>query len=269
MSERDFNPIELFSMYMQLTGVPTLESEPGNDPALRGKTLGIVNGASWISLWSTYFARQMLPGVKLVNVGNEGVQLNFMGAHQRGEPCPPQINIDLFVQYAEDLVKLYPIDAVIITCSTMNRAAGAGKAAMAKHRIPVVQIDEPMMEAAVTHGGKILVVATHGPTVKNTQQLLRETAEKLGTEVSFAGATIEDAFHYLGNGDIQAHNEAIAGAIREAAGKERIDLAVLAQLSMSVFKFSYPDCETTFGFPVLTSGECGFARVKEILTENA
>lgn len=259
-------------MYMQITGVPTLDTEYGDDASLydvvlRGKTLGIVNGSSWISLWSTYFARQILPGVKLVQVGNEGVQLNFMGAHKRGEPCPPQINIDLFVQYAEDLVKLYKIDAIIITCSTMNRAAGAVKAAMTKYALPVVQIDEPMMEAAVNHGGKILVVATHGPTVKNTQQLLREAAEKLGKDVSFAGATIEEAFHYLGDGDIQAHNDAIAEAIREASDKEQIDIAVLAQLSMSVFKFSYPDCEKAFGFPVLTSGECGFERVKEILTQ--
>ena len=263
----DFNPIDLFSMYMKLTGVPTLEDAPTDIPQLQGKNLGIVNGSSWISLWSTYFARQILPGVKLINVGNEGVQLNFMGAHKRGEPCPPQINIDLFVQYAEDLVKLYKIDAIIITCSTMNRAAGAVKTAMEKHHIPVVQIDEPMMETAVNHGGRILVVATHGPTVKNTQQLLRETAEKLGKEVSFAGATIEDAFHYLGDGDIQAHNEALAGTIRQACNKETIDIAVLAQLSMSVFKLSYPDCEKEFGIPVLTSGECGFEMVKDILTQ--
>ena len=196
--------------------------------------------------------------------GMKGVQLNFMGAHKRGEPCPPQINIDLFVNHAEDIVRLYGADAFIITCSTMNRAAGAVKDAMAKYNIPVVQIDEPMMEGAVNHGGKILVVATHGPTVDNTQQLLRETAENMNKQVSFAGATIEEAFEYLGEGDIQAHNEAIAKTIREACGKEKIDIAVLAQLSMSVFKLSYPDCEKEFGIPVLTSGECGFHRVKEI-----
>ena len=114
----DFNPIDLFSMYMKLTGVPYLEEAPAVDPKLQGKKLGIVNGASWITLWSTYFANQVLPGVKLINVGNEGIQLNFMGAHKRGEPCPPQINIDLFANYAEDIVRLYGADAIIITCST-------------------------------------------------------------------------------------------------------------------------------------------------------
>jgi hypothetical protein len=83
--------------------------------------------------------------------------------------------------------------------------------------------------------------------------------------VDFAGATTEEAFEHLGNGNIQAHNEAIGKAIREACSQEKIDIAVLAQLSMSVFKFSYPDCEKEFDIPVLTSGECGFQRVKEIL----
>jgi len=242
--------------------VPKPEPE---DSSLRGKKLGIINGASWTSLWSTYFGRLLLPGVKLINVGNEAVQLNFMRAHHRGEPVPPQINIDRFVQYAEDLVALYDIDAIIITCSTMNRSAEAVRAAMKPHGVPVVQIDEAMMEVAIDHGGRILVVATHGPTVKNTQALLRETAQRRGTSVEFAGSTIENAFELLGNGDIDAHNEQIAGAIREVQKREEIDSVVLAQLSMSVFKFSYPDAEKTFGIPVFTSGETGFGKLRTVL----
>ncbi len=68
---------------------------------------------------------------------------------------------------------------------------------MKKHNVPVVQIDEAMMEKAVETGGKILIVATHGPTVKSTQALL------------------EEAFDLLGKGDIEGHNEVIARAIRE------------------------------------------------------
>lgn len=260
-----FNPEELFGMYMQITGVPTVEPEPEPEPGLEGKRLGIVNGSSWISLWSTYFGRTILPGVKLINIGNEAVQLNFMRAYAKGEKCPPQINIDLFVQYAEELQTLWGIDACIITCSTMNRAAGEVKKAMAKHGVPVIQIDEPMMEAAVTRGGTALVVATHGPTVKSTQALLQETAERMNQTFSFAGATVEEAFHQLGSGDIRGHNQTIAAAIRNAMEEKSLDSVVLAQLSMSVFKFTYSDCVKEFGIPVYTSGECGFERVKEIL----
>ncbi len=260
------NPdLELFSRYMKITGVPTLEELPCSDPRLRGKKLGAVNGSSWISLWVTFFGRRILPGVRIINVGNEAVQLNFMAAHKKGQPCPPQINIDLFARYAEDLVRLVGVDAILITCSTMNRAAGAVREAMRKYGVPVVQIDEAMMERAVSTNGRILVVATHGPTVKSTQDLLRETAERLGKQVQFAGVTVEEAFDRLGEGDIEGHNEIIARAIRAKCAEEKMAVVVLAQLSMTVFKLSYPDCEREFGVPVLTSGETGFERIGEIL----
>ncbi|MCX8036829.1 MAG: aspartate/glutamate racemase family protein [Candidatus Sumerlaeia bacterium] len=257
--------IHLFSQYMKVTGVPTLEALPSEDPLLRGKKLGAVNGSSWISLWVTFFGRRILPGVKIINVGNEAVQMNFMAAHRRGEPCPPQINIELFARYAEDLVRLVGVDAILITCSTMNRAFRTVREAMSQYGVPVVQIDEAMMERAVSADGRILVVATHGPTVKSTQDLLRETAARLGRQVQFAGVTVEEAFDRLGEGDIEGHNEVIAQAIRAKCAQEKMAVVVLAQLSMTVFKLSYPDCEREFGVPVLTSGETGFERVREIL----
>jgi len=259
------DPIRLFSDYMKVTGVPTLAPADGPDLRLAGKKLGVVNGASWVSLWSTYFGRLLLPGVKIVNAGNEAVQLNFMDAHHHGRPCPPQINIDLFCRYARDLFDLVGVDAILISCSTMNRAFGQVREHMKSIGVPVVQIDEAMMEQAVNREGRILVVATHGPTVKSTQSLLQETAVRLGKSVDFVGATVEEAFDLLGQGRIAQHNEVIAEAIRKARQTERIDIVVLAQLSMSVFLFSHPDPVAEFGVPVLTSGQTGFRRAGEIL----
>jgi hypothetical protein len=257
--------LDLFSMYMQVAGVPKLEPEPAADPALRGKKLGIINGSAWIVLWSYYFGRRLLPGVKLVNVGNDAVQLNFMAAHSDGEPCPPGANIDALVRYAEDLVNLQRVDAILLTCSTMNRSAGAVRDAVDRHDVPVVQIDEPLMEDALGHRGEVLVVATHGPTVASTRALLGEAADRLGKEVTFSGATVEEAFALLGQGDIGGHNEVIADTIRRQCSRRGIGVVVLAQLSMSVFKLSYPDCAGEFGVPVLTSAESGFERVREVL----
>ena len=259
------DPLQLFSDYMKVTGTPSLKDAEGPDPALAGKRLGVVNAGSWTNLWSSYFGQKMLPGVKILNAGNEAVQLNFMTAYHHGEACPPQINIDLFTQYAEQLYKLYQVDAILISCSTMNRAFQQVSNHMKPFKVPVIQIDEAMMEEAVSSEGKILVVATHGPTVKSTQDLLLETAKRLGKGVDFAGATVESAFELLGEGKIKEHNEVIADAIRAAAKKEKIDIVVLAQMSMSVFTFSYPDPEKEFGMRVLNSGELGFARVAEVL----
>lgn len=261
--------ISLFESYMRLTGTPSLENEPGDDPELYGKRLGIVNGGSWISLWSTYFGRRFLPGVKLINVGNDAIQLNFMRAYHNGEPCPPEVNIELFSSYADQLVTLYGIDALLITCSTMNRSADRVRRTMKPYGVPVVQIDEPMMESAVARGGTILVVATHGPTVKSTHALLRETAEREGSQVSLAGVTVESAFDHLGRGEVGEHNDIIYRAIEESVSRESITTVVLAQLSMSLFALSYPDTERTLGVPVLTSGEEGFRRIRTVLKGGA
>jgi len=252
---------------MKVTGVPDIAPEEGPDPKLSGKKLGVVNGSSWTSLWSSYFGKTMLPGVKIINVGNEAVQLNFMQAHSRGLACPPQINIDLFCKYASDLYDLHQVDAVMISCSTMNRAFRQVSDTMKAVGVPVIQIDEAMMEQAVSSEGRILVVATHGPTVKSTESLLRETADRLGKKVDFVGATVEEAFELLGRGEIAEHNQAIAEAIRSAQSRDKADIVVLAQLSMSVFSFSFPEPEKEFGIRVLNSGQTGFARAAEVLRQ--
>ncbi len=258
------DPVRLFSEYMRVTGTPSLAPEVG-DRKLTGKSLGLVNGSTWVSLWGTWFGRTILPGVKLVHAGGDHVQLKFMAAHHANERCPPRENIKSFVNTARELVAFHPVDAVLITCSTMNRAAGEVRKALRTSRIPVVQIDEAMMERAVERGGRILVIATHGPTVTSTQALLRETAARLKREVAFDGATVEAAFDLLGKGEIVRHNRLIAQAIRAAQKHGSIDTVVLAQLSMSVFALEHPDPMREFGVPVLTSGECGFQRVRELL----
>jgi aspartate/glutamate racemase len=257
------DPIRLFSEFLTVTGVGRLEAEGEGDPALEGKRLGLINAACWVTLWSCYFGKLYLPGVKLINFANDAVQFNFTRAFTAGESCPPQRNIEEFARAARNLVELADVDAILITCSTMNRSYPTVAAAV---DVPVVQIDMPMMEAAVNHGGKVLVIATLVTTVKSTQALLEETAERLGKAVTSTGVTVEEAWERLAVGDVQKHNELLAKAIREAQAREELGCVVLAQLSMSVFTLSYPDPEAEFGLPVFTSGHMGFERVRQILT---
>ena len=263
----DRETLDLFSRYMKVVGVPRLEPDATAEPGLFGKKLGLLNGSAWIQLWSYYFGRLYLPGVKLINLGNEAVQLNFMQAHAEGGESPPPRNIELFARYARDLVELADIDAVLITCSTMSRSFVRVQEAVCDYGVPVLQIDQPMMEKAVMLGGRILIVATHGPTVTSTRRLLEETvtAKSDGKHLKYAGATVERAFDLLGEGRIEEHNQVLAETIRAYLRKDRVDQVLLAQLSMSVFKLSYPDAEAEFGVPVLTSGEEGFIRMREIL----
>lgn len=261
-------PLEFFSNYLRLTGIAHLGPEKQGDPRLLGKRLGLLNGSSWVTAWSNYFGRLLLPGVTLVNAGNDAVQLNFMQAHADNKPCPPAANIERFVAYARDLVELANVDVVLITCSTMNRSYARVAEALESYRVPVVQIDMPMMEAAVARGGRTLVIATHGPTVKSTQALLEETATRLGQSIAYDGATVESAWHKLADGDVAGHNRLLADTLQDQLKQNTYSSVVLAQLSMSAFLFSYPDPEGTFGLPVFTSGQCGFERVRELLLWN-
>jgi hypothetical protein len=259
--------LRLFSDYLRVTGVAHLGPEPSGDPALIGKRLGLINGSSWITMWSNYFGRMYLPGVHLINMGNEAVQMNFMESYSKGLSCPPQSNIEAFVRYACDLAELAHVPAVMITCSTMNRAFPIVAAALSQYKIPLVQIDRPLMERAVTHGGPVLVIATHGPTMKSTQALLHETAAEMGQKIEVSGLMVEEAWERLSVGDIKGHNEVLALEMRRALERDRFACAVLAQLSMSIFVFSFPDPIAEFGIPVFTSGQCGFEKVSQTLKE--
>ena len=265
VSSASVDPRDLFAEYIRVTGLPHLGPEPQGDPVLIGKRLGLLNGSTWIALWSSFFARRYLPGVQLVHAGSDAVQLNFMAAHDRGEPCPPEANVQAFVRYAQDLADLGGVDAVLITCSTMNRAYPAVEHALAGRGCPVLQIDAPMMERAVEQGGPVLVLATHGPTVRSTSQLLAETAGARGRSVERIELSLPEAWSRLAEGAVEGHNRVLAEAIREQCRHRRLGCVVLAQLSMSVFLLSYPEPQREFGLPVWTSAECGFQRVRDVL----
>ncbi len=257
--------LHLFSTYLSITGVAHIGPEPAGDPRLLRKRLGLLNGSTWITLWANYFGRKYLPGVHLVNAGNEAVQINFMEAHAAGSMDLPPANLAAFERYALDLVQLGHVDAVLITCSTMNRAYLQVSEALQPYQTLVYQIDRPMMERALKCGGKILVIATHGPTVDSTKALLQEVAGETGDTVSMTGVLVEAAWNCLARGEVEEHNAILAWTIRERMQTEEIGCVVLAQLSMTVFLLSYPDPWKEFGIPVYTSGQCGFEAVREAL----
>jgi hypothetical protein len=170
-----------------------------------------------------------------------------------------------FKRYALDLAELGRVDAVLITCSTMNRAYPQVREALQPYGVPVYQIDRPMMERAVNHGGRILVIATHGPTVESTQALLRDVAAEIGRTANVTGAFVEEAWACLARGEVEEHNSILAKTIWDHMQIEETGCVVLAQLSMTVFLLSHPNPLKEFGIPVFTSGQSGFEAVREVL----
>jgi Asp/Glu/hydantoin racemase len=113
-------------------------------------------------------------------------------------------------------------------CSSISETAALLRQVVG---VPVVQVDEPMAEAAVNAGRRIGVFATLESTLSPSQALVERVARQMGREVEVRPILCEGAFARLQAGDTEGHDSILAECIRGAAGE--IDVAVLAQASMA------------------------------------
>jgi hypothetical protein len=120
------------------------------------------------------------------------------------------------------------VDAVLLTCSTVG--PGAAEAA-GRARIPVLRTDTALAEAAVTTGGKVVVLCAVATTVGPTQALFEAVAK--GTtaivDVQLVDASAWTAFRA---GDANTYFKIIAAAC-DAAFDAGGDVVALAQASMT------------------------------------
>ncbi len=118
--------------------------------------------------------------------------------------------------------------ALLNCCSSISETASLLREVVA---LPVVQVDEPMAEAAVNAGGRIGVFATLESTLGPSAALVERVARRLEREVEVRAVFCAGAFTRLQAGDAEGHYTLILEAIRRAA--DEIDVAVLAQASMA------------------------------------
>ena len=78
--------IRYFENYLSVTGLPHTGPEIEGDPELIDKRVGLVNGASWIVMWSYYFGRQFLPGAHLIPLSSQ-ISLFQCGQSQLIRSC--------------------------------------------------------------------------------------------------------------------------------------------------------------------------------------
>jgi Asp/Glu/hydantoin racemase len=118
--------------------------------------------------------------------------------------------------------------ALLNCCSSISETAALLRQVVA---LPVVQIDEPMAEAAVKAGRRIGVFATLESTLAPSVALVERVAREMGREVEVRAHFCEGAFDRLQQGDPAGHDAILADCVGRAAGE--IDVAVLAQASMA------------------------------------
>jgi Asp/Glu/hydantoin racemase len=137
-------------------------------------------------------------------------------------------------------------DMVLVTCSSIGPAVDLGKLVAS---IPVLRVDRPMADYAVSIGERIGVAATLQTTLEPTTALIKERAESANKEIVLTSKLCEGAFDAVIAGDVEKHDELVSQGLRELM--EQVDVIVLAQASMARVVGELPDNEVPI--PVLSS----------------
>ncbi len=149
-------------------------------------------------------------------------------------------------------------DAIMFTCSSISPCADVvGKLV----GIPVLKIDEPMVDKAVLLGTRIGVAATVPTTLAPTTALVYARAAHAGRQVTVDSILCEGAYDALIAGDLQTHDRIVRDGL--ATLMSRNGVVVLAQASMARVADAIPDSEQMV--PVLSSPRLAMERVRDVL----
>jgi Asp/Glu/hydantoin racemase len=196
---------------------------------------------------------ELLPGVQLMHVLDEPL---LERVRQRGQLAPEDsARLQTHVVVAEEI----GAHAILVTCSTVSPCVDDVRP---EANIPVMKIDEAMIDEAVARGTKIGVVATNVTTLEPTRQLLEAQADVAAKEIEVELVLVENALPALLSGDGTTHDKLVKEAVLELA--DRVDVVILAQASMARVLDVIPEAERPV--PILSSPHLALERVRELLS---
>lgn len=195
---------------------------------------------------------ELLPGVELMHILDEPL---LERVRQRGQLAPEDsARLQTHVAVAEET----GAHAILVTCSTVSPCVDDVRP---EANIPVMKIDEAMIDEAVARGTKIGVVATNVTTLEPTRQLLEAQADVAAKEIEVELVLVENALPALLSGDGTTHDKLVKETVLELA--DRVDVVILAQASMARVLDVIPEAERPV--PILSSPHLALERARELL----
>jgi Asp/Glu/hydantoin racemase len=166
----------------------------------------------------------------------------------------------IFQRVAEHVVAAERAGATAVqcTCSSISPCVDASRPQV---NIPVLKIDEPMVDAALRLGSRIGIAATAPTTLKPTTDLVHARAAAQGLSVQVESVLCEGAYDALFSGNTQRHDEIVTQALRGLM--TRTDVIILAQASMARVAQGIPAGEQSV--PILSSPRLAMERVRTVL----
>ena len=194
---------------------------------------------------------EIIPQVEMINIIDDSLLKEVMA---NGKISPGIVKrICTYAIQAECM----GADLILNQCSSVGEVVNIARKMI---NIPYIKIDEQMAENAVNISNKISLIATVKSTVDPSTNLIKETAKRLGKEVSINKCVCDGALDILmKEKNIEKYNRIVIENIeRQARGS---DVIVLAQGSM-INLLPHLD---NIKVPVLTSPRSGVERVARML----
>lgn len=149
-------------------------------------------------------------------------------------------------------------DAILVTCTSVNTAT---KAIRDMIPVPVIGIEEPVAERAVSLGKKIGILSSLATSAKPVENTILETAAAMGKEVETSIVVADGAFEALMSGDRPLHDDKVRAALAKLVNE--VDVVVFAQMSMALVEHPEYDIE------VLKFGRLSYDAAKAVMEKNA
>ncbi len=166
-----------------------------------------------------------LPAVEVSHVLDEGILKRLSQLQE----ITPEI-VDWLTSMVQS-TEVVGADCAIVSCSSLSPCVNEVRKRIT---IPVLKVDEPMVEFAVDRADRIGLLMTNPTTEKPSRLLFDEVSERQGRSPVLVSRLCADAFEKLNKGDIAGHDSTVASAVEQLL--EDVDLVVLAQISIARVK---------------------------------
>jgi glutamate racemase len=166
---------------------------------------------------------QELPDVKVLNMLDEGL---LSEVERYGGLAPQAVN-----RLATDVGLAIEAGAaaVLLTCNAYTPVVGAIQAQFPS--VPVLAVDQVMVDQAVAQASRIGVLATVPAGLQQQSESLRRAAEAAGKQIEIVPSLHPEAMAALQRGDSETHDRILLDALPGLASQ--VDLILLAQASMA------------------------------------
>jgi Asp/Glu/hydantoin racemase len=215
------------------------------------KKVGFVHTGVTIAAMIRPMMAERLPGVASFHIVDDSLIQDLLQAGQMN----PTILRRLCRQV--ELAEEAGAELIMVTCSSIAPGVDVARRMVS---VPVMKIDEPMAEKAISLSDRIGVMATAKTTMGPSVKLIEDKASEVGKKVTILPVLSADAFDCFLRGDMTTHDRIVKEAASKLVGK--VGVAVLAQASMGHLAGAI---EGILKVPVLTSpGLAMDALVKEV-----